>query len=86
MQKYSNVDEQTKKAHIDAIHENMRQFNRDGNHAYVCPLCGNKLILRTAIKGKNAGNQFYGCSSFPKCRYTMDVGDLKSITAKSDDF
>ena len=35
----------------------------------ICPLCGSKLVLRTAKKGSNAGNQFYGCSAFPKCRY-----------------
>ena len=35
----------------------------------VCPRCGKELVLRTAKKGDNAGNQFYGCSGFPKCRY-----------------
>lgn len=35
----------------------------------VCPRCGAPLVLRTAKKGSNAGNQFYGCSAFPKCRY-----------------
>ena len=35
----------------------------------VCPRCGSKLVLRKATKGANAGNQFYGCSGFPKCRY-----------------
>ncbi len=30
----------------------------------TCPRCGNKLVLRNSAKG-----QFYGCSSFPKCRY-----------------
>ena len=35
-----------------------------------CPKCGGELILRTAKKGGNAGNQFYGCSNYPKCRYT----------------
>jgi restriction system protein len=34
-----------------------------------CPKCGNDLVLRTAKKGDNKGNQFYGCSAFPKCRY-----------------
>ena len=34
-----------------------------------CPRCGGELLLRTAKKGNNAGNQFYGCSNFPKCRY-----------------
>lgn len=38
----------------------------------ICPLCGNKLILRTAKKGSNAGNQFYGCSAFPNCRYAKN--------------
>ena len=36
----------------------------------VCPRCGKKLILRTAKKGVNAGKQVWGCSGFPKCRYT----------------
>ena len=39
------------------------------NDELICPKCGSKLILRTAKKGNNAGNKFYGCSSFPKCRY-----------------
>lgn len=39
----------------------------------ICPRCGNKLVLRTAKKGENAGNQFYGCSSFPKCRYIKNL-------------
>lgn len=34
-----------------------------------CPRCGGKLVLRTAKKGANAGNSFWGCSNFPKCRY-----------------
>ena len=39
----------------------------------LCPRCGNKLVLRTAKKGTNAGNQFYGCSGFPKCRYIQNL-------------
>ncbi len=39
----------------------------------MCSKCGAKLILRTAKKGKNVGKQFYGCSSFPKCRYTKEI-------------
>jgi len=38
-----------------------------------CPRCGESLILRIAKKGKNAGGQFLGCSSFPKCRYTQNA-------------
>ena len=39
----------------------------------LCPRCGKLLILRTAKKGDHAGEQFYGCSGFPGCRYTEKV-------------
>ena len=39
----------------------------------ICPWCGKELILRTAKKGANAGNQFYGCSGYPKCRYIKNI-------------
>lgn len=39
----------------------------------ICPRCGNKLVLRVAKKGQNSGNQFYGCSSYPKCRYIKNI-------------
>jgi len=35
-----------------------------------CPRCGGELVLRTAKKGASVGNQFYGCSNYPKCKYT----------------
>ncbi len=35
----------------------------------MCPRCGKRLILRTASKGEHTGEQFWGCESFPKCRY-----------------
>lgn len=37
-----------------------------------CPKCGADLVLRIAKKGNNAGNKFYGCSAFPKCRYIQN--------------
>ncbi len=36
----------------------------------ICPRCGSPLVLRTATRGRNSGGQFWGCSAFPKCRYT----------------
>lgn len=36
--------------------------------APVCPKCGSEMILRTAKSGANAGSQFWGCSTYPKCR------------------
>jgi len=32
-----------------------------------CPNCGGVLVVRT---NKREGNHFWGCSNFPKCRYT----------------
>ncbi|MVF24844.1 hypothetical protein EVC37_25075 [Methylocaldum sp. BRCS4] len=33
------------------------------------------MVLRTAKRGTNAGGQFWGCSSFPKCRGILDVSE-----------
>lgn len=36
-----------------------------------CPRCGTGMALRTARQGANAGNTFWGCSTYPKCRGTV---------------
>lgn len=36
----------------------------------VCPQCGAAMLLRTAKKGTNAGEKFWGCSAYPKCHTT----------------
>ncbi|WP_281188583.1 nuclease-related domain-containing protein [Vibrio harveyi] len=33
-----------------------------------CPRCGSKMVLRETKRGENIGKQFWGCSTFPKCR------------------
>lgn len=38
--------------------------------AIKCPVCNSDMVLRTAKKGPNAGNQFYGCVRYPSCRGT----------------
>jgi restriction system protein len=38
-----------------------------------CPKCGGAMVLRTAKRGGNAGRQFWGCSSYPKCRVMQNV-------------
>lgn len=40
---------------------------------YKCSRCGGNLVLRTACRGVNAGNQFWGCENFPKCRYIRNT-------------
>jgi len=39
----------------------------------LCPKCGNEMVLRTAKKGANQGNQFWGCPDFPRCRGIVKI-------------
>ena len=38
--------------------------------APLCPRCEAPMVLRTARRGANAGEQFWGCSTYPKCQAT----------------
>ena len=37
----------------------------------TCPKCDQPMVLRTAVKGANPGSQFWGCSTYPRCRFTL---------------
>jgi Zn-finger domain associated with topoisomerase type I len=45
----------------------------DGNLVPICPKCGVPMVKRKAGKGSNIGNEFWGCSNFPKCRSTINI-------------
>lgn len=45
--------------------------NKDNTQS--CPKCGNEMTLREVKKGHNAGNKFWGCSKFPKCRSIVNI-------------
>jgi four helix bundle suffix protein len=38
-----------------------------------CPACGKAMLLRTARKGPNCGEHFWGCSGYPDCRTTLPL-------------
>jgi very-short-patch-repair endonuclease len=38
-----------------------------------CPACGGDMLRRKASKGANAGNEFWGCSNYPKCKKILPV-------------
>lgn len=38
-----------------------------------CPFCGKRMVKRKARRGRNAGNQFWGCSGFPHCKGTRNL-------------
>lgn len=43
-----------------------------------CPLCGSTMQRRTARRGVNEGNSFWGCSKYPDCKGTRKIaGDNK---------
>ena len=58
---------------IDELNPSESDVPLSEDQQLICPRCGAALVLRTAKKGANAGNQFYGCSAFPKCRYIRQI-------------
>lgn len=50
--------------------------------AGICPVCGGNLVLRTTKHGERAGEQFYGCSNFPKCKYTKNFASQTKTEIK----
>jgi restriction system protein len=47
--------------------------NEPDQMAPTCPRCGSKMVMREAKRGANAGQRFWGCSSYPACRGTRDI-------------
>jgi len=39
----------------------------------VCPACSQPMVLRKAKRGPNAGESFYGCSTYPVCKRTRQA-------------
>lgn len=46
----------------------------------TCPVCHKgHMVKRTASRGKNKGNIFYGCSNFPRCKNIMSEEDVNKL-------
>ena len=58
---------QTKSAHVSAVRQRVNKWNEEVN-AGQCPRCDGYLVLR---KGKYG--DFFGCSNYPKCKYTKNI-------------
>lgn len=43
--------------------------------APACPACGKAMVPRTAKRGTQAGNRFWGCTGFPACRGTRSMDE-----------
>ena len=45
-------------------------------HGHICPVCNGKLVLRHSSKD---GSEFYGCSNYPSCRYTVSKAEFELL-------
>jgi predicted RNA-binding Zn-ribbon protein involved in translation (DUF1610 family) len=53
--------------------QHINNIVQEKENKQVCPRCGNILVQRVSKRGITKGNKFYGCRSYPKCRYTAQV-------------
>jgi len=68
----------TRREHVDNLKANKNEESKGStkhkSENLICPRCGNDLVIRTAKRGQNIGNQFYGCKSYPRCKHTRKIG------------
>lgn len=64
LQAANNTSKDSKKQHIHNVRGQIYRNYVSVSNGY-CPCCGGKLVLRSGQYG-----QFYGCSNYPRCRYT----------------
>ena len=59
-------DKEARKQHVQNVRRNQSRSDIAVANG-KCPRCGGNLVLRNGKYG-----QFYGCSNYPKCKYTHD--------------
>jgi predicted RNA-binding Zn-ribbon protein involved in translation (DUF1610 family) len=67
LNKFIINDKKEKKEHIKYVRKNIIE-RRKNIKSLICPNCGGKLVIRKGKYGK-----FYGCSSFPKCKFSKKI-------------
>lgn len=61
-------------AHTQHVKDIIKVKTQDKQYnANTCPKCESPMVMRQAKKGANAGQQFWGCSAFPKCRAVVAI-------------
>jgi hypothetical protein len=63
----------SRESHFSGWHQEKAFYSASSPNTPICPQCGAFLEVRTAKNGRNAGSRFWGCSAFPKCRYTRNL-------------
>lgn len=63
----SNKDsKESRKAHVSSVKTQVA-MRKEMISNRICPRCGGALLIRQGKYGS-----FYGCSNYPKCRYTYN--------------
>ena len=57
----------------DKEHVQQLKSRKSASADKICPRCGKSMVLRTAKKGANSGNKFWGCSGYPACRTVQEL-------------
>lgn len=63
--KENESSEITEKEHLQSIKNTMEDIENN-----ICPRCNGKLVIKNSKNG-----QFYGCSNYPKCKFTKRVDE-----------
>lgn len=71
------VNDEIRIEHIDTIRQSISERKLKMENL-ICPRCNGKLKLREEKLGK-----FYGCSNYPRCRFTMTY-DTKILFKKKE--
>jgi predicted RNA-binding Zn-ribbon protein involved in translation (DUF1610 family) len=51
----------------------------------VCPRCGASMVHRVSKRGEKAGEAFWGCSAYPKCRKILPLETKPPLTNPIED-
>ena len=73
VKKFQSEDEAKPFQSSDPAMRKQNEQQRYADSAKICPKCGSAMVVRTARKGANVGNQFWGCSNFPRCWQTAKI-------------
>ena len=63
---FNRDSKENRKEHVKSVRANI-QKRRETINSGKCPRCGGNLVRRYGKFGS-----FYGCSNYPKCRYTLN--------------
>lgn len=59
------IDKKDRKTHKYNVKASINRHHTNNISYEICPFCGHKLVVRNGKYG-----EFYGCSNYPRCKYT----------------